>query len=154
MLLLGIRHQRQQQADCLVACAAIVLDYLGVAVDEARLRRLLGTTEDGTPFPNITRLQTLGLFVTYGKDGDLSLFERAIEVGLPIIIGAKTLTWTHWGGEVTRHAVVVVGIDPGQGDVLGQERHVPHGPAGRSALDIEQPLPRGHEQSVGHASPS
>lgn len=111
MLLLGIRHRRQQQADCLVACAAMVLDYLGIAVDESRLRRVLGTTEDGTPFPNIRRLEALGMSVSCGKDGDLSIFERNIEIGLPVVIGAKTLTWVHWAGEVTRHAVVVMGID-------------------------------------------
>ena len=108
-----------------------------MAVDEARLRRLLGTTEDGTPFPNITRLQTLGLFVTYGKDGDLSLFERAIEVGLPIIIGAKTLTWTHWGGEVTRHAVVVVGIDPGQGVIYIHDPFFAEAPIALELLRFE-----------------
>jgi ABC-type bacteriocin/lantibiotic exporter with double-glycine peptidase domain len=111
VLLLGIRHRRQQQADCLVACAAMVLDYLGVSVEEDRLHRILGTTEDGTPFPNIERLQALGLFITYGKDGDFSIFEHNIEIGLPVVVGVKTFTWAHWGGEVTQHAVVVVGID-------------------------------------------
>lgn len=112
MLLLGIRPRRQQlQADCLVTCAAMVLDYLGVTVEESRLRRILGTTEQGTPFPNITRLQTLGLFVIYGKNGDPAIFERYLEIGLPVVVGVKTLTWTHWEGRVTQHAVVVLGID-------------------------------------------
>jgi hypothetical protein len=92
-----------------------VLDYLGVSVEEDRLQRILGTTEDGTPFPNIERLQALGLFVTYGKDGDLSIFEDNIEVGLPVVVGVKTFTWPHWDGEVTQHAVVVVGIDRARG---------------------------------------
>ncbi|MFN8495649.1 MAG: cysteine peptidase family C39 domain-containing protein [Caldilineaceae bacterium] len=112
---MGIRHRRQHQADCLAACAAMVVDYLGVSIDEPRLRRLLGTTADGTPFPNITRLQTIGLSVTYGKNGDVARFDHYLDLGLPIIIGAKTLTWPHWAGEVTRHAVVVVGIDHDHG---------------------------------------
>lgn len=112
MLLLGIKHRQQRRkADCLVACAAIVLDYLGVAVDETRLRRRLGTTENGTPFPNIERLQALGLFVHHAKQGDLSIFERNLEWGLPVIASVETFGWQHWAGEVTRHAVVVVGID-------------------------------------------
>jgi ABC-type bacteriocin/lantibiotic exporter with double-glycine peptidase domain len=89
----------------------MVLDYLGVAVNEQRLRRRLGTTAEGTPFPNIARLQALGLFLQYDKQGDLSIFERSLEWGLPVIVGVKTLEWQHWAGEVTRHAVVVVGID-------------------------------------------
>jgi hypothetical protein len=51
------------------------------------------------------------LFLHYSKQGDVSLFERYLEWGLPVIVGVKTLEWQHWGGEVTRHAVVVVGID-------------------------------------------
>lgn len=89
----------------------MVLDYLGVTVDEQRLRRRLGTTAEGTPFPNIARLQALGLFLQHGKQGDRSLFDRYLELGLPVIVGVKTLEWQHWVGEVTRHAVVVVGID-------------------------------------------
>jgi hypothetical protein len=89
----------------------MVLDYLGVTVEEDRLRRILGTTEDGTPFPNIERLRSLGLFTTYSKDGDLSSFECNLDLGLPIVVGVKTLAWAHWGSEVTQHAVVVVGID-------------------------------------------
>jgi ABC-type bacteriocin/lantibiotic exporter with double-glycine peptidase domain len=89
----------------------MVLDYLGVPVDEARLRRRLGTTEEGTPFSNIARLQALGLFVHAAKRGDLSIFEHYFALGLPVIVGVETLGWQHWGEEVTRHAVVVVGID-------------------------------------------
>ena len=72
MLLLGIKHRQQQQADCLLVCTAMVLDYLGVPVEEARIRRRLRTTEDGTPFPNIERLQALGLFAQYAKQGERS----------------------------------------------------------------------------------
>lgn len=111
MLLLGIKHRPQQQADCLAACATMVLEYLGVAVDEKHLRRTLGTTPEGTPFPNIARLQALGLSLQYNKQGDLAIFEHYLEIGLPVIVGVKTLEWQHWEGEVTRHAVIVVGID-------------------------------------------
>jgi ABC-type bacteriocin/lantibiotic exporter with double-glycine peptidase domain len=116
VLLLGIRHRQQRRkADCLVACAAMVLDYLDVAVDETRLRRRLGTTDNGTPFPNLERLQALGLFVHSAKHGDLSIFEHYLELGLPVIVSVETFGWRHWAGEVTRHAVVVVGIDQANG---------------------------------------
>jgi ABC-type bacteriocin/lantibiotic exporter with double-glycine peptidase domain len=116
VLLLGINHRQQRRkADCLVACAAMVLDYLGVAVAETRLRRRLGTTDNGTPFPNLERLQALGLFVQLAKQGELSLFERNLALGLPVIVSVETFGWRHWAGEVTRHAVVVVGIDQEHG---------------------------------------
>lgn len=115
MLLSGIRHRRQQQADCLVMCAQMVLEYLGVTVGDGELSRRLRTTDRGTPFPNIKRLEALGLFVEVGQYGDLSLFERNIEVGLPVIVAVKTLNWPHWGNVITDHAVVVVGIDQQNG---------------------------------------
>jgi ABC-type bacteriocin/lantibiotic exporter with double-glycine peptidase domain len=89
----------------------MVLDYLGVTVEAERLRRLLGTTEQGTPFFNLVRLETLGLFITAGTEGDLSIFDHFIELGLPVIVGVSTFGWQHWAGEVVSHAVVVVGID-------------------------------------------
>lgn len=137
MLLLGIRHRQQQAADCLVACAAMVMEYLSVSVDKERLRRRLGTTEAGTPFPNIQRLQELGMFVAYGKDGDPSLFERYLEVGLPIVVGVKTLTWVHWAGEVTRHAVVVVGIDQENGVIYIHDPFFATAPIEMSLLTFE-----------------
>jgi ABC-type bacteriocin/lantibiotic exporter with double-glycine peptidase domain len=137
VLLLGIRHRRQQQADCLVACTAMVLDSLGLAVEEDRLRRILGTTEDGTPFPNIERLQALGLSITYGKDASLPIFERNLEVGLPVVVGVKTLTWAHWGGEVTQHAVVVVGIDQEHGMIYIHDPFFAEAPIEMELLSFE-----------------
>jgi ABC-type bacteriocin/lantibiotic exporter with double-glycine peptidase domain len=89
----------------------MVLDYLGVTVDEERLRRLLGTTEQGTPFFHLERIKTWGFFVTTGTEGDLALFDHFVELALPVIVGVSTLGWQHWAGEVVSHAVVVVGID-------------------------------------------
>jgi ABC-type bacteriocin/lantibiotic exporter with double-glycine peptidase domain len=52
MLLSGVSNWRQPvEADCLVACVAMVFDYLAVPVHYQRLRQLPGTTEVGTPFP-------------------------------------------------------------------------------------------------------
>jgi ABC-type bacteriocin/lantibiotic exporter with double-glycine peptidase domain len=58
MLLSGLSHRRQHaEADCLVACVAMVLEYLAVPVNYLRLRRALGTSEAGTPFPHVDRLR-------------------------------------------------------------------------------------------------
>lgn len=76
-MLLPLRNLRQrQQADCLVACAAMVLDYLGIAPTYEWLLRLLGTAEPGTPFSNLERLRTLKLFVRCELYGTLTLIEE------------------------------------------------------------------------------
>ena len=80
MLLLGLRHRRQQAADCLVSCVAIVLEYMGVPVTEQRLRLLLGTTEDGTPFFNIRRLITLGVYVDASRYGNRTILIRVLRL--------------------------------------------------------------------------
>lgn len=137
MLLLGLRHRRQQRADCLVACAAMVLEYLGVSVDEERLRRILGTTANGTPFPNIERLSTLGFFVDYGRQGDVALFERSLEVGLPVIVAVETLGWRHWDSEITSHAVVVVGFDQASDHIYIHDPFFANAPLEMGLLEFE-----------------
>ena len=115
----------------------MVLEYLGVSVDEERLRRILGTTANGTPFPNIERLRTLGLFIDYGRQGDVALFERSIEVGLPVIVAVETLGWRHWGGEITSHAVVVVGIDRASDHIYIHDPFFANAPLEMSLLEFE-----------------
>ena len=113
MLLLGIKHRRQSQADCLAVCASMVLEYLGISYDYNRLIRLLGTAEDGTPFTNLERLAaTLGLSVTCAKNREeLSIFEHNISIGLPVIVAVQTWPLPYWQQIHTDHAVVVVGLD-------------------------------------------
>lgn len=112
MLLLGIKHRQQaSEADCLAACAEVVLNYLGIRKAYIELLRLLETSNEGTFFPNLKRIETFGLFVEINRWGEAELFEHYIGLGLPIIVGVKTLYWEHWDGYVTEHAVIVVGID-------------------------------------------
>jgi ABC-type bacteriocin/lantibiotic exporter with double-glycine peptidase domain len=91
----------------------MVLEYLGVSYEYNRLTRLLGTAEVGTPFTNLERLApALGLAVTYGKDHEeLSIFERNISIGLPVIVAVQTWPLPYWQQIRTDHAVVVVGLD-------------------------------------------
>lgn len=93
MLLLGIRHRRQHKADCLAACSAMVLEYLGITLNYDHLLRLIETTDQGTAFFNIKRLEALGLFVELGKYADIAVFEKYIDLGLPVITSVKTIGW-------------------------------------------------------------
>jgi hypothetical protein len=96
----------------------MVLDYLGVPVNYARLRQLLGTTEAGTPFFHVDRLRARGLFVERGR-GNLETLWAYLSSGLPVIVAVRTDGLPHWINrtdiadeeKATDHAVVVVGLD-------------------------------------------
>jgi ABC-type bacteriocin/lantibiotic exporter with double-glycine peptidase domain len=119
MRLSGISNWRQPvEADCLVACVAMVLNYLAVPVHYQRLRQLLGTTEAGTPFPRMDRLRARGWFVERGR-GDIETLWTHLTRGLPVIVAVRTDNLPHWLNrtdiadeeKATDHAVVVVGLD-------------------------------------------
>ena len=55
--LLAVPHQRQQQeADCLAACATMVLAYLNVDIKYQQLLKLLKVKPYGTPGQNLKYL--------------------------------------------------------------------------------------------------
>jgi len=89
----------------------MVLAYLLVPATYDQIAKRLRTQWFGTPFGNVTYLESLGLSVTLAYQGTLDLFEQTIDLGLPVIVNVKTIDWDHWHGEETYRAVVVVGID-------------------------------------------
>lgn len=112
MLLLGIKHRRQRrEADCLVACCAMVLDYLQVPIGYDQLTKLLDAQDFGAFFSRVQNLAALGLAVNMGQASSFDVFELWIELGLPIIVPVNTWSLLHWGGFETDHAIVVVGAD-------------------------------------------
>jgi ABC-type bacteriocin/lantibiotic exporter with double-glycine peptidase domain len=102
--------RQRQQADCLVACAAMVLQYLYIPFDYDQLVSQFGTISAGTPFSRIDWLKAWRLTVVRGE-GTLELLEEYLELGLPIIVAVRTWAFPHWQAQDTEHAVVVVGID-------------------------------------------
>ncbi len=112
MLLLNFPHRKQQaENDGLVACADMALLAIGIEFSYPRLPKLLKAGPLFTPFTNLRYLEALHLSIQLGKNGDWSIFEQHIELGLPVIVGVTTIGWQHWQQEITQHAVVVVGID-------------------------------------------
>lgn len=112
MLLSSFKHRQQQrESDCLIACTDMALHHIGIQISYARLSRILRAGADFTPFGHLRYLETLCLSIITGDRGDVSLFETYISIGLPVIVGVKTLNWRHWQEITTEHAVVVVGID-------------------------------------------
>jgi ABC-type bacteriocin/lantibiotic exporter with double-glycine peptidase domain len=110
MILLPVSHQpQQQQADCLAACARMVLHYLQVPVDYQRLTRLLRLDAIGTPFRNLQHLESLGLEIRI-TEGDMLKLRRHLDSGLPVIAAVDTAQLAYWS-ETSSHAVVIVGLD-------------------------------------------
>jgi len=108
--LLPVPHRIQRrQADCLAACAAMILEYLGRPTDYARLVTLLGIRDFGAPSSNIRQLAKLGLSVSFrqGAPGDLAAH---LLHGEPCIVFLRTGELPYWQ-EDTGHAVVLVGMD-------------------------------------------
>ena len=120
-MLLPISLVRQRrQADCLVACAKMALDYLLIPADYNWIRSTLGTTDSGTPFSRLQRLQPRAVTMIQ-DEGNLSLLQTYLDSGLPIITDVRTWTLHHWRQRTdvdererdTDHAIVVVGLDQG-----------------------------------------
>ncbi|MBX3011302.1 MAG: hypothetical protein KF832_07330 [Caldilineaceae bacterium] len=66
--LLPVLHRPQiEQADCLAACSAMILDYLHIPIQYDRLRRLLNVRNFGVIFSGIENLTTFGLSVTVAE---------------------------------------------------------------------------------------
>ena len=109
MNLLPISHRRQQQqADCLAACAAMVLDYLQVPISYDRLLRLLNIRAHGAAFANLRNLANLGVAVVVAE-GDLDQIQKILAIGLPPLVAVATRELGYWT-EDTDHVVVVTGI--------------------------------------------
>lgn len=115
MLLSNLEHRRQRrETDCLVACTAMVLEYLGIRRTDAWLSKLLETTTIGTPFFNLTKLQAaLGVDIELAEQGTLATFATILESGLPVIVAVDSDDAAHWP-HYHHHAVVVIGFDADQ----------------------------------------
>ena len=131
---LPISHRRQQQqADCLAACAAMVLDYLGVSVAYPRLLQLLRIRSYGASFSNLRHLSTLGLTVQI-LEGDFEQLRSCIDAGFPPLVAVSTGMLSYWH-EDTDHVVVVCGIDDESVFVHDPDRET--GPQAVSHLEFE-----------------
>jgi ABC-type bacteriocin/lantibiotic exporter with double-glycine peptidase domain len=108
--LLPVLHREQQHpADCLAACAAMVLDYLGQPTAYRRLLSLLEIGPIGAPRRNVLRLSKLGVDVVF-REATLPILARYVQAGLPVIAFVDTGELSYWPVS-TNHAVVVLGIE-------------------------------------------
>jgi ABC-type bacteriocin/lantibiotic exporter with double-glycine peptidase domain len=108
MLLIPYAAQTDDGA-CLPACAQMVLGYLGQPVSQARLVRLFGTNEVGTPFSRLRLLAQLKMKVEVRTDGILTDLRTALHEELPVIVAIHA-GWLPDTPVTSQHAVVVIGI--------------------------------------------
>ena len=107
---LTVPHHRQiQDADCLPACVAMVLEYLGRPMAYDVLLRLLGTESHGTVARHILRLTRMGLSVVY-REGTLAELRAWLDRRQPVIVLVKTGELPYWS-YTTLHVIVLVGYD-------------------------------------------
>ena len=106
-------RKMSQTADCLAACAAMVLDYIGHPVNYTDLLRLLKVGSLGTPAGHIVRLGQWSLAVEYGE-GSLETLRSFVDSDHPVIALVRTRELPYWQGFDTYHSVVVVGYDEAQ----------------------------------------
>lgn len=111
-ILLPVAHVLQRQdGDCLVACTAMVLTYLGRPIAYERLLRTLGIQPNlGAPFPNLKALSRLNITVIC-EQGTLVELYRFLTNGWPCIVAVKTGELGYWDNIPSDPAVVVVGMD-------------------------------------------
>ena len=138
MLLSNFAHRRQQhESDCLVACAEMVLNYLGLQISYKRLAKLLRVGPSFTPFTHLRYLESLRLSITLGKQGNVLIFAENLVMGLPVMVRVKTVGWQHWEDEVTEHAVVVIGVDQSNDLIYIHDPFFAEAPIAMSLIEFE-----------------
>jgi ABC-type bacteriocin/lantibiotic exporter with double-glycine peptidase domain len=103
---------QRRTGECLVACAAMALAYLGQQPDYALLARRLSVTQIGAPFPNLRVLANLNVRVLVDY-GTLDVLHQQLSRGYPCIVSIQTGQLPHWFGEDFAHAAVMVGRNAG-----------------------------------------
>lgn len=110
---LSVTHVPQRhEADCLAACAAMALSYVGIQVRYNQLLRLLqvDTNEAGASFYHLKWLESLGAKVSIG-DGHMALLETYLSHRQPVIVSVDTRELPYWNNLWQFHAVVIVGME-------------------------------------------
>lgn len=110
MPFLNVPHIPQKaEADCLVACAAMMLAAVNIEVEYERLQKQLGYESGGLPYRRLQWLARLhpGIIVTL-QQGDLLTLQTAIDAGTPPAVFVFTGELPYWS-EAVYHAVVLVG---------------------------------------------
>ena len=108
-LIVRLINQRAP-GECLAACAAMVLDYLGRPQPYASLLRLLDIKPHGAPFTNLYTLQRIGVRVLHERNRTFDQLRNHLAAGHPCIVPVFTGELPYWQGVRTFHVVVVAAL--------------------------------------------
>jgi ABC-type bacteriocin/lantibiotic exporter with double-glycine peptidase domain len=134
MKLLPVSHHPQQrQADCLAACAYMVLAYQNQSVPYDRLLTLLRIGAAGAPYRNLRYLESAGLTVQI-QQGEIADLQDCLAKNIPPIIFVNTAELPYWS-EAAGHALVVVGID--ETSIFINDPVFPDAPKSLNIADLE-----------------
>lgn len=103
-----MHHPQQRQADCLAACARMLLDYYGIDSSYEQLIEVLKIGDAGAPFRNLLALRSDSLHVTI-QQGSTEQLRRHIDDLFPAIVFLSTEP-PYWPFS-TNHATVVSGFE-------------------------------------------
>lgn len=107
---LSVPHIPQHKdGECVAACAAMLLDYMGVSASYNQILKLLGTEWFGTFASQIRKLESLKLTVIYQR-GTFEDLHHHLSNNHPCIAFVMTEELPYWNEERS-HAVVVAGLD-------------------------------------------
>ncbi len=110
-MLLPVPHVPQRQpGECLAACAAMLLLYVGHPVNYEQLLRLLRVKPGiGAPISNVRHLEKMAVEITY-RQGVLSDLDYHLGHNQPCLVPVQTGELPYWDDD-TFHAIVVAGQD-------------------------------------------
>ena len=110
---LRLTHRTQShEADCLAACAWMVLNYWEINVRYPQLLNLLKVHESGASFYSLDTLTELHSSLSvHIQDAHMELLAEYLHQGRPVIASVNTIELPYWQGQDESHAVVVVHLD-------------------------------------------
>ncbi|MEM7530990.1 MAG: C39 family peptidase [Chloroflexota bacterium] len=110
---LSVPHiQQMYPGDCLAACAAMCLSYLGIRYRYQRLLRQLEVdVNEGAIFGNIQNLKMRGVSITKQEYGTWDDLYQILINGWPCILNVEARELPHWSQVTSAHAVVLVAIE-------------------------------------------
>jgi len=100
---------QQKHGYCLLACAQMALDHLGISRSQAALAKTLGIFEDASL--KYHALKSSSIEVIYATEAVLSDVADWLDQKIPVIAFVQTAQLDYWQKHPAQHAVLIVAID-------------------------------------------
>jgi len=106
-------HKQEISTSCLPASVKMLLNFLGISIEEATLRNLLASNKKGTSAVNVLMLNaSIPEIKADVYQSSLTQLQNYLEAQRqPCIVGVETIHLLHWNNRGGLHAIVVHGFD-------------------------------------------